>query len=236
MYIKIDKRIVELNDSQAFIYMMIVYNKFQHRQINRQYLASALGVTNKEYISELITAIEKKGLLKRKNYTAHTYAEGWIDVKLNWELTYEDSYKVSIDFVRAKDITPKVKGFALRFRCLAGYDFETSFNKKDLAIRMNVSRPTLNKYLVLINETKEYFFKDQQIKEELTEAEIGIVRRFASNECIDGKVKECCKWFLEKKLQTKHNCKELFNKAVSGTLFKNKQVNEASNSRYSFGN
>lgn len=76
MYIKIDKRIVELNDSQAFIYMMIVYNKFQHRQINRQYLASALGVTNKEYISELITAIEKKGLLKRKNYTAHTYSEG----------------------------------------------------------------------------------------------------------------------------------------------------------------
>lgn len=151
-------------------------------------------------------------------------------------MTYEDSYKVSIDFVRAKDITPKVKGFALRFRCLSEYNFETSLNKKDLAIRMNVSRPTLNKYLALINDTKEYFFKDQQVKEELTEDEIEIIKRFASNECIDGKVKECCKWFLLKKLQNKNNCKELFNKAVSGTLFKNTQINEASNSRYSFTN
>ena len=236
MYIEIDKRIVELNDSQAFVYMMIVYNKFQHRQINRQYLASALGVTNKEYISEIITAIVNAGLLKRKNYTAHTYNQGWIDVKLDWELNYEDSYKVSIDFVRDRNITPKVKGFALRYRCLAEYSFETNLNKKELAIRLNVSRPTLNKYLSLINDTQTYFFKDKQIKEELTKDEIDLLKRFASTECVDGKIKECCKWFLEKNLQSRNNCRQLFNRAVSGTLFKNKQVNEESDSRYSLGN
>lgn len=83
IYLKIDKRIQSLNDSQAFIYLVIVYEKNQKKQINRQYLANALGVTNKEYISEIITEIEKAGLLKRANYLSHSYKEGWIDVKLD---------------------------------------------------------------------------------------------------------------------------------------------------------
>lgn len=76
IYLKIDKKIQTLNDSEAFIYMVIVYGKMQKKEINRQYLANALGVTNKEYISEIITEIEKAGLLKRANYLKHSYKEG----------------------------------------------------------------------------------------------------------------------------------------------------------------
>lgn len=235
MYIEIDKRVLELNDSQAFVYMMIVYNKFQHRQINRQYLASALGVTSKDYITEIITAIEKKGLLKRKNYTAHSYNEGWIDVKLDWTLTYEDSYKVSLDFVRDRNISQKVKGFALRYRCICDCLLNDTMNKKSMAIQLNVSRPTLNKYLAYMDDVKQYFYKEKQVKDELTSDEMNTLKLLASKECADGAVKQCCVWFLKKSLYKQSNCRDLFNKAVAGILFNTSKTNETNNSRYSFG-
>lgn len=88
-----------------------------------------------------------------------------------------------------------------------------------------------------MEKTEKYFFKGQP-RELLTIDEVKVVKRLASEECVDSKIKKCCQWFLEKKLQNRKNCKTLFDRAVSGTLFKkttNKKKDEASNSRYSLG-
>lgn len=228
IYLKIDKKIQTLNDSEAFIYMVIVYGKIQKKEINRQYLANALGVTNKEYISEIITEIEKAGLLKRANYLKHSYKEGWIDVKLDWELTYENYYQVSVNFVRDASIPSKMKGFILRYRSLAFDDtLVVSYNRSDIGKKLKISQPTLRKNLALINEMNlfEYFSTQVVEKQTLTNEHIKVLNTLATD-CEDSAIKKQCVWYLEKNLQKHPRCVDLFHKAVAGVLFKKHKKGE----------
>lgn len=222
LFLKIDKRVHQLNDSQAFIYLMIVYCKFQKKQVNRKYLAESLGVTNREYISELITEIEKIGVIKRSNYIKHSYKQGWIDVRLDWELCYDNFYEVTVDFVRNRTINPKTKGFALRYRCLAFDDtLNVLYNKKDLANKLSVSAPTLRKYLAIWNELgiASFFYRTEPDKQELSDEQLNELELFAKY-CENKMIKKQCAWYLAHRLQDHYNCVDLYYKAVAGVLFK----------------
>lgn len=233
-FLKIDKRVKELNDSQAFIYLMIVYNKFQNKQVNRRYLAETLGVSSKEYISDLISEIEKVGLLTRANHFSNSYKEGRIDVKLDWVLSYENFYEVDVDFVRDRSIDSRSKGFIIRYRCLAFDDtLVVSYNKKDSAKLLGVSTPTLRKYSKIIesNNVMSYFRK-QVIKQEISDAQLEEIEVFAEsfkektkthNEREITMVERQCFWYLTHKLYNNLRCYDLYLKAVSGTLFPNKK-------------
>lgn len=233
LFLKIDKRILNLNDSQAFIYLMIVYCKFQRRQVNRKYLAEALGVTNKEYVSDLITAVEDAGMIKRNNYFKNSYKEGWIDIKLDWELLYkkDDYFEVSVDFVRNRDVNARTKGFALRYRSLAFDDtLKIGYNKKDTASKLGVTPPTLRKYMYLWNtlELASYFHKQEANKQTLTEDQLDELKTLASNSG-NVAIKKQCQWYLNNGLQNHNRCVDLYNKAVSGILFKKKNKSNTRN-------
>lgn len=237
-FLKIDKRVRDLNDSQAFIYLMIVYNKFQNKQVNRRYLAETLGVTSKEYISDLISDIENAGLLTRANHFRHSYKEGWIDVKLDWVLSYQNYYEVDVDFVRNRSIDSRSKGFIIRYRCLAFDDtLEVSYSKKDSAKLLGVSTPTLRKYSKVIESNNAMsYFKKQVIKQEISDDQLAELKIFADSfvkKAKTNKKKEIttierqCYWYMVHKLYNHLRCYDLYLKAVSGTLFhKNNKSNE----------
>ena len=88
-FLKIDKRVQELNDSAAFVYMVIVYSIFKNKQINRKYLAESLQVKSLDYITEILSSIEKAGLISRKLTFNNAFKDGYIDVKMNFTLRYQ---------------------------------------------------------------------------------------------------------------------------------------------------
>ena len=237
-FLKIDKRVQELNDSAAFVYMVIVYSIFKKKQINRRYLAEALQVTNLEYISEILTAIEKAGLISRKLTFNNAYKDGYIDVKMNFSLHYKTWFPVEIGFI-GEDVAPRVKGFALRYRSIAFDDSnKVGYTKIKVAELLNISRPTLNKNLSLLNASSlnDYFITLTETVE-LDEKKMKELKSMATKVDSNSKLGKQIKWFLNKKIYTHKKANSIYNMIISGTLDTQtyKQVNEENNCRYSFG-
>lgn len=238
-FLKIDKRVQELNDSAAFVYMVIVYSIFKKKQINRRYLAESLRVKNLDYISEILSSIEKAGLISRKLTFNNAYKDGYIDVKMHFTLHYKTWFPVEIGFL-ASDATPRIKGFALRYRSLAFDDsILVGYTKSETADLLNVSRPTLNKNLTLLNahSLMDYFIKLNEVVY-LDEKKMKEAKELSIKADKESKLGKQINWFLNKKIYTHKKANNIFNMIISGTLDTQtyKQVNEASNSRYSFGN
>lgn len=238
-FLKIDKRVQELNDSAAFVYMVIVYSIFKKKQINRRYLAESLKVKNLDYISEILSSIEKAGLISRKLTFNNAMIDGYIDVKMNFTLHYKTWFPVEIGFL-ANDASPRTKGFALRYRSLAFDDsISVGYTKSEAANLLNVSRPTLNKNLTLLNANSlmDYFIKLNEVIY-LDEKKMKEAKELSVKADKESKLAKQINWFLNKKIYTHKKANSIFNMIISGTLDIQtyKQVNEASNSRYSFGN
>lgn len=238
-FLKIDKRVQELNDSAAFVYMVIVYSIFKKKQINRRYLAESLKVKNLDYISEILSSIEKAGLISRKLTFNNAMIDGYIDVKMNFTLHYKTWFPVEIGFL-ASDASPRTKGFALRYRSLAFDDsILVGYTKSEAANLLNVSRPTLNKNLTLLNANSlmDYFIKLNEVVY-LDEKKMKEAKELSVKADKESKLAKQINWFLNKKIYTHKKANSIFNMIISGTLDTQtyKQVNEASNSRYSFGN
>ena len=237
-FLKIDKRVQELNDSAAFVYMIIVYSIFKKKQINRKYLAECLQVKSLDYITEILLSIEKAGLISRKLTFNNANVDGYINVKMNFTLHYNNWFPVEIGFL-ASDATPRIKGFVLRYRSLAFDDtLNVEYTKTKIAEMLNTSRPTLNKNLTLLNASSlmDYFIKfDETV--ELDANKMKELKELSIKADKESKLGKQINWFLNKKIYTHKNANKVYNMIISGTLNVQtyKQVNEASNSRYSFG-
>lgn len=104
---------------------------------------------------------------------------------------------------------------------------------------LNVSRPTLNKNLTLLNANSlmDYFIKLNEVVY-LDEKKMKEAKELSVKADKESKLAKQINWFLNKKIYTHKKANSIFNMIISGTLDTQtyKQVNEASNSRYSFGN
>lgn len=64
-FLKINKKIQELNDTEAYVFMRLVLGKFDKKVIHRKYLAVCLGVTNLDYITQILKRLEDSGFIYR---------------------------------------------------------------------------------------------------------------------------------------------------------------------------
>lgn len=248
-FIPIDKRVINLNDSQAFIYLLIAYWDWKNRQeakanntvkkktiLPRNYFAKCLGVTD-IYVSELLTAIENAGLIKRVHHFNNAVKDGYINQKIEFVLCYENWYKLNPFFINSK-VDPKLKGFALRYRCLAYDDsIVVEYSKTECAEQMHISRPTFRKYYNALLETNlmnEYFpsvqtkdSKENYLSESSMDYLKGIqesikqIKKDNTDKWIEfqqTKLYKEYKWVVQNRIWTRKNGDDIINKMMSGTL------------------
>lgn len=222
-FLKISKKVLTLNDSEAYIYLRLKLSKADKRKINRAYLATCLGVHNLNYISEILTSLENKGLINRKNYRKDNSTT--FDIQLNWDFpTEEHWFKVSFEIAR-KICQSRIIGFALRYRCLAFDDsLEVRYSKSEIAEKMGISRPTLNKNLQLIEieqlKPGDLFKEDCSLTDENRD-ELNKMLAYPKT----SKVYKLAKWFIEEKLDEQNNSNDMFICLQAGVL-KKKTTND----------
>lgn len=220
-FIKINKKVVEVNNSEAFIYMVIARSNYKKMKISRAYLASCLGVNNLDYITEIITSLVNNGLVERWNVTlTDDNGQKTTELKLT-ALEGESWFKLGLDVADSKKDS-KMLGFALRYRCLAFDDTLTvKYTKQEISDILEISRPTLNKYLISIN-TMQLNPTDlcNVIINKLTDN-----NKKALNDMITlfkptTKEHRLGKWFIDKRLYAQSNANELFCRLQAGLLNK----------------
>lgn len=89
-FLKIDKRISLLNETEAFIYMILVYAKFRKIQISRGYIQTAFGGLTENHITKVLRKIEEIGLIRRENKYTNSYNGGIIKTLFDYALNYEN--------------------------------------------------------------------------------------------------------------------------------------------------
>jgi hypothetical protein len=57
-FLKISKKVVNLTDTAAYLYYVLVYADFKKKTYSRAYLAKAIGLNNLDYVTELLREIE----------------------------------------------------------------------------------------------------------------------------------------------------------------------------------
>lgn len=57
-FLKINKKVVNLSDTAAYLYYVLVYADFKKKTYGRSYLAKAIGLNNLDYVTELLREIE----------------------------------------------------------------------------------------------------------------------------------------------------------------------------------
>lgn len=143
-----DKRIERLSNTEAVVYALLVYAS--KKQISRGYITKCLGITDEDYVSEMLANIEKEGLIVRNNRYENAYKDGKIKTMLGYTLIYKNWFMVDSELITA-DIDYRVKGFALKLRTLAFDDScKIGYNKKQIASKLGISRPTLDKYVKMM--------------------------------------------------------------------------------------
>lgn len=213
-FIKISKKVLELNDSEAYVYMRLVLSKLEKRKISRKYLAVCLGVSNLDYISQIVASLENKGLISRPVKRHQDYRKFLFDVinSSNW-------FKLDVNVARAFKNSRAI-GFALRYRCLAFDDsLDVKYTKLEIANKMGISRPTLNKNLKLIeteNLTPKDLYTDNSGLTNENKTELNEMLTFPKNT----KVYKLADWFIENKLDEQKNSNDMFLYLQSGVLKK----------------
>lgn len=98
-FLKIDKRVSHLNETEAFVYMILVYAKFRKIQISRSYIQTAFGnitynrstkLVSIDYVTKVLRRIEEVGLIKRENKYTNAYNGGDIQTVFDYTLNYEN--------------------------------------------------------------------------------------------------------------------------------------------------
>ena len=89
-FLKIDKKVVEISDTAAWLYAVLVYADFKKKTYSRAYLAKALGVNDLDYVTELLREIEEAGLIKRSFVYGNEYMNGHISKELRVSICEAD--------------------------------------------------------------------------------------------------------------------------------------------------
>ena len=250
-FLKIDKRVIELNDTQAFIYLLIVYKDWKATQdainnktfkrmvtITREYFAKCLNVSVTS-VSNNFKKIEELGLIERIPHFNNAVKDGYINQTIEFKLNYTDNnwFKVNPFIINSK-VEPKLKGFALRYRCLAFDDsLVVNYDKTECSKRMHISRPTFRKYLDLIQEANlinEFFIpvQNKNIKDNyLSESSMEYLREIQNhiNKLKEGSEKDWIafqntaiykqyKWIVKNRIWTRKNGDDTVIKMMSGLL------------------
>lgn len=168
-FLKIDKRVSNLSNTDAFIYLILVYSKFQNKEISRGYLKKCLNSKSEDAISHSLKRIEDAGLINREKKYHNSKWTGQITREFRYTLNYDKFFMINPSFVRNEDINPKMKGFALRLRTLAFDDsLEIKLTTAEIADEMDICSKTVRGYLnsltSIINDrtfSAEYFIKTE---------------------------------------------------------------------------
>lgn len=95
-FMKIDKRVLLLNPTEAYIYKILVYAKFTNKQISRSYLQKTYGKLSVRQITRILAKLEEVGLIKRDNrYTNDD--NGYIIEHLGYQLIYNTFYMLKFN-------------------------------------------------------------------------------------------------------------------------------------------
>lgn len=233
--LKIDHRVSELNDSQAFIYFIIAFKVKRKETVNRSYFCKALQVTNKDYISEIISTIKEKKLIG-VDYKYYGFSgEGSYDKEYVFTVPESNSWFPVSYRLLDSSIPPKVRGFAIRYRSLALDDsLMIKKSKTEIARLLNISRTTLNVRLDLLKaydllpESFPTFAEDNvNLKTEAEKSYKEIVKNNKKTDCPQMKIEKQLKWFLDNKIYKKTTGESIYLEIISGTFNKKiKQVNE----------
>ncbi len=254
-FLKIDKRIVNLNDTCAYLYMVLVFAKYKKREISRSYLAKCLGVSEKEsdYITHCLKEIEKSGLIERCNKFTSSHIGGYIKQTLGYELIYTNYFMITFKSISNDNIPPKLLGFVLKLRTLCFDDslrIRSDYNKQDIAKYMGVSTSTLKKKLDalkalnIISEEKvilcseEYFPTRDDLQNKLKPEYTQRIREILNpkNKDFDptSRMYKQFTWFVKNYIYMQKNANEIYNQILAGTLDKEKIQVEQPNIQYKF--
>ena len=229
-FLKIDTKVVEISDTAAWLYAVLVYADFKKKTYSRAYLAKALGVNDLDYVTELLREIEEAGLIKRSFVYGNEYMNGHISKELRVKLIYDvcedcdvNWFPVNLGIIGLEGAS-KDKGFALKLRALAFDDtLKIGYNKKDLAGVLGISAPTLRKKLQKVGEfiddtmtvNSKYFPVCE--KGYLNEKNLQFVKDVLKYVQDDKTYKQVV-WFLKNKCHLRRDCNEIMMKLQAGIL------------------
>ena len=229
-FLKINKKVVEISDTAAWLYAVLVYADFKKKTYSRAYLAKALGLNDLDYVTELLREIEEAGLIKRSFVYGNEYMNGHISKELRVKLIYDacedcdvNWFAVNIGVIGLEGAS-KDKGFALKLRAVAYDDtLKIGYNKKDLAGVLGISAPTLRKKLQKVGEfiddtmtvNSKYFPVCEKCY--LNEKNIQFVKDVLKYVQDDKTYKQVV-WFLKNKCHLRRDCNEIMMKLQAGIL------------------
>lgn len=230
-YLRLSTDITKLSSTAAYLYYILVYADFKKKTFSRAYLAKALGVTNLDYISNLLQEIEEAGLIKRTFEYNNDYHSGHISKKLTVSVNSPLKwFSVNINYLSFEG-SASDKGFALKLRSLAFDDtLKIQYNKKDLAEKLGVSAPTLRKKLKQLKEMGIYdgdtfnqeYFPVIEICH-LSEDRRDLVKKILVSDK-NSRLYKQIQWFVDKKCHLKRDADRQLDNIVAGFLGGNKAV------------
>lgn len=240
-FLKIDKQIVKLNDTCAYLYMILIYAKYKKKEISRSYLAECLGVATREsdYITHCLKEIEQAGLIRRCNKFTSSHIGGFIKQTLDYELIYTNYFMITFKTISNDNIPPKLLGFVLKLRTLCfdnSLRLRSDYNKQDIAKYMGVSASTLKKKLDalkalnIISEEKviicseEYFPTRDDLQNKLKPEYTDQIREILNpnNKDFDpaSRLYKQFTWFVKNYIYMQKNANDIYNQILAGTLDK----------------
>lgn len=227
IYLKIDKRVKDLNDKEAYYMALQSYTQLQNKVYTRDYFAKCLKCSV-DYIKKMNSHLYKAELLDCSTK---------VIIKDNGNVIKTNTYKsiintffmVKLDFVINNiDKDLNLLGFALRIRSLAFDDtLKIKLNKKDIAKELDITYNLLNNKL---NKLKEYgFYLDKvedgyQIRYEefiknevvhLNEQNIRTIKNVLSTPS-DNKLYKQTVYFVKNKLYLSPKANNIYNDILAG--------------------
>lgn len=225
LFLKIDKRIQSLTDTEAYLYFIIVYTVFVDKDVNAEYLCKCLDIKCHKYLSEMLKNLEDVDLIKRSyTYVNNKFTGEIVNKKVKFALNYNSFYKVELDFIKC-DLEPKLKGFALKLRCLAlDTDVTIGYNKKEISAILKADYKTVCKkmnalgFLQLVENGYVFteYFMSVQINY-LNKQNISLIKEIIANKD-DSKLYKQTLYFIKNKLYLYANANKLFDDILAGTF------------------
>lgn len=229
-WLKVDKNVYQLNDTQAFVYYLILYSVKERRLINRSYIMNCLQLTSLDYVTEIVRALKDKGFIK-VNYHNYGFSYDKYDVQYVFDIPPMDSW-FAVDYSLLNPSIPaKVRGFAIRYRSLAYDDtLQIKMTKTEIARTLDMSRTTLNvrlDWLKAYNLSPETFPKLNCVNLTDEESEIlTILTKERTPKNRESKQAKQAKWYLENEIYKTDKDRTIYMQIVSGTfkLSKNAKI------------
>lgn len=245
IYLKIDKRVKDLNDKEAYYLALQSYTQLQDKVYTRDYFAKCLKCSV-DYVKKINSRLYKAELLESNTK---------VIVKDNGNVVKTNTYKsiintffmVKMDFIINNiEKDPNLLGFALRIRSLAFDDsLKIKHTKKDIAEALGITYNLLNNKL---NKLKEYGFYldkvedgyqlryEEFIKNEvvrLNEQNIRTINNILSSPS-NNKLYNQTVYFIKNKLYLSPKANDIFNDILAGLFGMQKNNNSGVNYNFKF--